>query len=176
MNDLLLNLILKNRNSDYNEMMNRKGEDMNNEGIKILLSETFEGPKGNGSWFTESKPGSGLFGTIDSLSSEEASVLVEGVTIAAHTDHTRYHLWANNQSLEGKTENLNWDESWKIGVVTKDEWEQIKNGLHHEYMKITKYITEEHNFNSSMTTNLLGALAHAAYHLGAIRQMVKIVK
>ena len=60
--------------------------------MKTILSETFEGPEGNPSWFTESKPGSGLFGTIDLLSSEEASVLIEGVTIAAHTDHTRYHL------------------------------------------------------------------------------------
>lgn len=43
---------------------------MMNDGIMTLLSETFEGPKGNGSWFTESKPGSGLFGTIDLLSTE----------------------------------------------------------------------------------------------------------
>ena len=26
---------------------------MKNEGIKKLLSKTFEGPEGNGSWFTE---------------------------------------------------------------------------------------------------------------------------
>jgi len=128
------------------------------------------------SWFTESKPGSGLFGTIDPLSSEEASVLVEGVTIAAHTDHTRYHLWANNQLLEGKTQDFNWDESWKIGAVAKDEWEQIKKGLHREYMKMTEHISEEKNLNSSTATILLGTLAHAAYHLGAIRQMVKGVK
>ncbi|MGE7118853.1 hypothetical protein ACQKIC_01375 [Peribacillus sp. NPDC046944] len=146
------------------------------EGIKTLLSETFEGPEGNASWFTESKPGSGLFGTIDPLSSEEASVLIEGVTIAAHTDHTRYHLWANNQSLEGKVQDFNWDESWEIGAVTNGEWEDIKNGLHHEYMKMTEYISQERDLNSSTATILLGALAHAVYHLGAIRQMVKGVK
>lgn len=149
---------------------------MKNEGILSLLSETFEGPVGNESWFTESKPGSGLFGTIDSLSAEEASVLVEGVTIAAHTDHTRYHLWAYNQLLEGKKQDFNWYESWKIGVVTKDEWEQIKKELHREYMKITDRISKEQNVNSSSANILLGTLAHAAYHLGAIRQMVKGVK
>ena len=149
---------------------------MNMEGMKTILSETFEGPEGNSSWFTESRPGSGLFGTIDPLSSEEASVLIEGVTIAAHTDHTRYHLWVNNQSLEGKEQDFNWGESWEIGAVTKGEWEEIKNGLHHEYMKMTEHISQEQDFNSSTATILLGALAHAAYHLGAIRQMVKYAK
>ena len=149
---------------------------MDMEGMKTILSETFEGPEGNSSWFTESKPGSGLFGTIDPLSSEEASVLIEGVTIAAHTDHTGYHLWANNLSLEGRKQDFNWAESWEIGSVAHDEWEDIKNGLHHEYMKMTEHISQEHDFNSSTATILLGALAHAAYHLGAIRQMLKCIK
>lgn len=149
---------------------------MMNDGIMTLLSETFEGPKGNGSWFTESKPGSGLFGTIDLLSTEDASVLVEGVTIAAHTDHTRYHLWANNQLLEGKEQAFNWEESWKIGAVGNDEWEQIKNGLHREYLKMSEHIGEEKNLKPSTATILISALAHAAYHLGAIRQMIKVVK
>ena len=149
---------------------------MKNEGIKTLLSETFEGPKGNESWFTESRPGSGLFGTVDPLSYEEASVSVEGVTIAAHTEHTRYHLWAYNQLLDGNTKAFNWHESWKIGAVSKVEWEQIKNGLHREYVKMTEHISEEQDFHSTAANILLGALAHAAYHLGAIRQMVKFIK
>lgn len=148
---------------------------MKKEGIENLLRETFEGPEGNASWFTESKPGSGLFGTVDHLSFEEASVFINGATIAAHTDHTRYHLWASNQSLEGSKQPLNWDESWKIGAVTIDEWEHIKNGLHSEYRKMTEYITREH-VSDSADSVLLGALAHAAYHLGAIRQMVKQLK
>lgn len=147
-----------------------------NDEIITILSETFEGPEGNGSWFTESKPGSGLFGTIDRLSYEEASILIEGVTIAAHTDHTRYHLWANNQVLEGKTQELNWKESWQIGAVTKDEWEQIKKGLHYEYMTMTEHLNDERNLDSPSTTSILGTIAHAAYHLGAIRQMVKVVE
>lgn len=146
------------------------------DGIKDLLRETFEGPKGNGSWFTESKPGSGLFGTINLLSTDEASILVEGVTIAAHTDHTRYHLWANNQLLEGKEQDLNWEESWKIGAVTGDQWEQIKNDLYREYLKMIEHINEEQNLTPSTAPILISALAHAAYHLGAIRQMVKVVK
>ncbi|MFB5663820.1 hypothetical protein [Alteribacillus sp. HJP-4] len=154
----------------------RKGDDMKNEGIKKLLSETFEGNQGNWSWFTESKPGSGLFGTIDPLSAEEASVPVEGVTIAAHTDHTRYYLWANNQLLEGKTPDLNWDESWEVGTVAKDEWDQIKKGLQREYMKMIEHISEDRNLNSAATDNLLAALAHSTYHLGAMRQMIKRVK
>jgi hypothetical protein len=154
-----------------------KGDDkMENIGIKGLLSETFEGPEGNASWFTESKPGSGLFGTINALTADDASVSVEGVTIAAHTDHTRYHLWANNQLLEGKAQNFNWDESWEIGSVTKDEWEQIKKELHREYEKMTEHINEEENLHADKANIYLGALAHAVYHLGAIRQMVKHVK
>lgn len=146
------------------------------DGIMDLLRETFEGPKGNGSWFTESKPGSELFGTINLLSTDEASILVEGVTIAAHTHHTRYHLWANNQLLEGKEQDLNWEESWKIGAVTGDQWDQIKNDLYREYLKMIEHINEEQNLTPSRAPILISALAHAAYHLGAIRQMVKVVK
>lgn len=149
---------------------------MRNEGIKNLLSETFEGPEGNASWFIESKPGSGLFGTIDPLTAKEASVLVEGVTIAAHTDHTHFHLWANNQLLAGEIQNFDWGKSWEIGTVTKGEWEQTLKKLHHEYTKMPEHISEEEELSSTTTNILLGALAHAAYHLGAIRQMVKAIK
>lgn len=148
---------------------------MINEGIKGLLNETFEGTEGNASWFTESKPGSGLFGTLEQLTAEEASIPVEGVTIAAHTDHTRYHVWANNQSLAGEEQNFDWNKSWEIGAVTKDEWEQILTQLHHEYLKLTEHVNGE-ELTAEKANNLLGALAHAAYHLGAIRQMVKVVK
>lgn len=57
-----------------------------------------------------------------------------------------------------------------------DEWEQIKNGLHREYLKVSEHISEEKNLKPYTTTILISALAHAAYHLGAIRQMIKVVK
>ncbi|WP_099156927.1 hypothetical protein [Virgibacillus ndiopensis] len=61
--------------------------------IKTLLIETFEGPGQEGSYFTESKPNTGIFGTLDGLSSEDASHSKHGSTIAAHADHVRYYLW-----------------------------------------------------------------------------------
>lgn len=149
---------------------------MESTGIKSLFNETFLGPEGHYSWFAEATPNSGLFGTIESLTADEASVPVNGVTIAAHTDHTRYHVWANNQLLAGKTEDLDWSESWKIGAVTEDEWKQIVEGLHQEYTNLIGHIDKHDDLSSETANTLMGALAHAVYHLGAIRQMVKAIK
>ncbi|WP_146102800.1 hypothetical protein [Pradoshia eiseniae] len=176
MNIRLSKCILKKGSFNRKLEYKRKVDERMNEEIKILFSETFDGPKGNRSLFTESKPGSGLFGTLDSLRAEEASILVGGVTIAAHTDHTRYHLWACNQTLEGKKLEFNWDESWEIAAVGEHEWKRIMKDLHLEYRKMTDFINAKQELSSSEVTVVLGALAHAAYHLGAIRQLTKSVK
>ncbi len=152
---------------------------MNNtlvEAVKTLLKETFDGPEGNQSWYTESKPGSGIFGTLEMLSAEEASIPIQGTTIAAHTDHTRYYLWMANTYLKGEKPNLNWGESWKITSVDQITWQQFKEELKLEYKALLEKI-ELIDLPDEQTANgILGSLAHSAYHLGAIRQMVKVIK
>ena len=144
--------------------------------VKTLLKETFEGPEGNGSWYTESKPDSGLFGTLEELSAEEASLPVNGTTIAAQTDHTRYYLWVARSYLNGEVPDKDWEASWKITSVDTNTWTHFTSELQQEYTKLLTTIDSLTSLDEQTSTGLLGAIAHSAYHLGSIRQMIKSIK
>lgn len=146
------------------------------EAVQTLLKETFEGPEEHGSWYTESKPGSGLFGTLENLASEEASIPVNGTTIAAQTDHIRYYLWVANSYLNGDEPSKDWNASWKISDVDQSTWGKFKDDLQQEYAQLLKTINSIDSLDEQTANGLLGALAHSAYHLGSIRQMIKVVK
>jgi hypothetical protein len=152
---------------------------MNNtlmEAVKVLLKETFDGPGGNGSWYTESKPGSGIFGTLEKLTAKEASIPVQGTTIAAHADHTRYYLWMANSYMKGEKPKLDWEESWKISSVDENTWARFKNELQNEYTTLLENIDSINSLDEQTSNGILGSIAHSAYHLGAIRQMTKVIK
>jgi hypothetical protein len=141
--------------------------------VETLLKETFEGPGGNGSWYTESKPGSGLFGTLEKLSSDDASISVNGTTIAAQTEHTRYYLWVARSYLNWEEHEKDWGASWKITDVDKKTWEKFKAELQLEYRALLKKIASLDSLDEQSSNGILGAIAHSAYHLGSIRQMIK---
>lgn len=138
------------------------------------LKEAFEGPRGVGSMFTD--PSTAMFETLEQLSSEEASMPVHGTTVAAHADHTRYYLWGTSEILKnGKQPEMDWGESWRITSVNETQWNQIQDGLRNEYFNLMKNI-DSVDWNTLTINEAMGSLAHSAYHLGAIRQMVKAVK
>lgn len=144
--------------------------------VRTLLKETFDGPEENASWYTEAKPGSGLFGTLEKLSAEDASIPVNGTTIAAQTDHTRYYLWVANSYLNREEPKKDWEASWKITNVNKITWEKFNNELQQEYTTLLKKIDSLDSLDEQISKGLLGAIAHSAYHLGSIRQMIKTIK
>lgn len=144
--------------------------------VRTLLKETYDGPKENASWYTEAKPGSGLFGTLEKISAENASIPINGTTIAAQTDHTRYYLWVANSYLNGEEPSKDWGASWKITNVDKIIWAQFTDELQQEYTTLLKKIDSLDSLDEQTSNGLLGALAHSAYHLGSIRQMIKSIK
>ncbi|WP_077604370.1 hypothetical protein [Oceanobacillus sojae] len=144
--------------------------------METMIKETFEGPPGEGSMFTESRPNSGLFGSLNQLTANEASTAVNGTTIAAHADHTRFYLWGTNVILkDGKQPEMDWGESWKINLVDEKRWNQIQEELRHEYVTFLERLNTI-EWSEPPTKEVLGSLAHSAYHLGAIRQMLKVIK
>ncbi|WP_099157738.1 hypothetical protein [Virgibacillus ndiopensis] len=142
--------------------------------VNECLNEAFEGPRGVGSMFTD--PNTAIFETLEQLSAEEASMSVHGATVAAHADHTRFYLWGTNEVLrKGKQPKMDWEESWRITSVNETQWDRIQNELRNEYLTLMKNI-DSVDWNTQTINEALGSLAHSAYHLGAIRQMVKSVK
>ncbi|MCM3381023.1 hypothetical protein MKZ19_21970 [Shouchella clausii] len=143
--------------------------------VKTLIKETFEGPEAKGSWFTEAEPNSGIFGVLGGTSSDLASRSVYGTTLAAHTDHIRYYLWGTNETLKkGKQPEMDWGKSWTIHSVDEQQWNHIQAGLRNEYVTLLQ-LMDDAEWNERKANEMVASLAHSAYHLGAIRQMLKVV-
>lgn len=139
--------------------------------IKMLLKETFEGPGNDGSYYTESKPNTGIFGTLDDLTAEDASRFINGSTIAAHSDHIRYYLWVIRTMISGTDFEKDWEASWTIATVEEVKWAEIREELHKEYVSLFAEIDTIDL--GKWLTNVNATIAHSAYHLGALRQMIK---
>jgi hypothetical protein len=147
-------------------------------GLKKMLQEAFDGPQKpvTVSWFTNTRPDSGIFGVLSQLTAADASKQIYGTTLAAHTDHVRYHMWGTNEWLyEGTFPTMDWNKSWEIQAVSEDDWHSIQEGLRNEYQRLLEKIDHIH-WTEDLANELVGSLAHSAYHLGAIQQMLKCMK
>ncbi|QQK74878.1 hypothetical protein HUG15_04180 [Salicibibacter cibarius] len=139
--------------------------------VKTMVKETFEGPPVpvKGSWFTDPEPNSGIFGVIEGLSCDQATMSVYGTTLAAHTDHVCYHMWGTNEILKkGKQPEMDWGKSWDIHSINEQQWNQMQEGLRNEYSTFLESI-DAIEWNEQLVNEVLSSLVHSAYHLGAIR-------
>ncbi|TDQ42653.1 hypothetical protein [Aureibacillus halotolerans] len=143
------------------------------ESLKLLLKEAFEGPSEEWSWFTNAEENAGIFGILEGLPAEKASLSRNGSTIAAHADHVRYHMWGTNEFLRtGTFPDMDWQQSWQINAVNEAEWDDIKQALVKEFNTLLAGI-DQVQWDEAHANEMLGSLAHAAYHLGALKQMIK---
>ena len=145
--------------------------------ISYLLRETFEGsPEGQGSAYLDR--GVGVFATIEKLSAETASHSIgeNEASISAHLEHARFYLIALVEFMNGRTEKVNWDESWSVKTVNESEWNFLKENVKRDYEKTAKAFQVIENWNDDNIGEAMAIVAHTAYHLGAIRQILKTVK
>jgi hypothetical protein len=139
-----------------------------------LVSEAYDGPNKAYTWFIDNAPKSGVLGTLEDISSEEASrTFVEnGSSIAAHTEHLRWSLALSNAYMRGEQPKSPWSESWLVKTVNADEWNTLRANLRGEYETLRGGIEKQQDFSDEqILTGAFAFVGHAAYHLGAIRQM-----
>lgn len=140
--------------------------------IAYLLRETFEGsPEGQGSAYLDR--GVGIFNTLEKLSAEQVSRETNDTTIAAHTEHAKFYLDRLCEFMNGRTEKVNWEDSWLIETVNEDEWNALRGGVRKSYETALHCFAENQNWSEDNVGMAMGMLAHTAYHLGAIRQIAK---
>lgn len=145
------------------------------EAVAYLLRETFEGsPDGQPSAFLDR--GVGLFNTIDELSANAASTEFHGTTVAAQTEHAKFYLDRLCEFLNGRTANVNWEDSWLIDTVNETEWDALRMTVRTSYEAVLHCLAELASWNEQQTAMAVGMVAHTAYHLGAIRQIAKSAK
>jgi hypothetical protein len=140
--------------------------------LLAVFREAFEGPPESWSYFTDSGAESGLFGTLEKLDAAAASRLSGDTTIAAHAHHVDFALEASNAWIRGDRSSRNWPESWSVSTVDEPAWRRLQKELRDRYAHLCQTIETHASDSAEALGGSIGALAHAAYHLGAIRQKV----
>ena len=145
--------------------------------LVTLFREVFEGcPEGaDGTWFVQGKEG--IFDAVENVSAAQASKAVSATspTIGAHVRHLCYYLSFLNLSARGEAADADWNGSWSKQEFTSDEWAELGSVLHKEYNDALHYLESNPVFkNQDVLTYSLAQVAHAAYHLGAIRALMKV--
>jgi hypothetical protein len=140
----------------------------------ILLRETFEGPSGPSTYFIDNDPKAGLFATIEGMSAEEASQPFGGsaASIAGHVHHVGFHLDMSSAWLRGDREPRDWSQSWTITTLDERRWADLRSRLRHQFEDLVRAIESEPTPRDEDLATAIAAIAHAAYHLGAIRQRI----
>lgn len=144
------------------------------ESAAYLLRETFEGsPEGQGSAYLDQ--GIGIFSTLNSLTAEDVSKNINGATIVAQVEHTKFYLDRLCEFMNGRTDKVNWDDSWLIETVNDAEWAALRETVKKTYEDALICFAAIEDWNEDRVGMAIGMIAHTAYHLGAIRQLAKSV-
>lgn len=142
------------------------------EAVAYLLRETFEGsPEGQPSAYLDR--GVGIFSTLSGLSAAAASKHFHGTTAAAHTEHAKFYLDRLCEFITGRTERVNWEDSWLIETVNEAEWDALQKSVKSSYENALRCLASVEDWNERSMGMAIGMVAHTAYHLGAIRQISK---
>lgn len=142
------------------------------ESVAYLLRETFEGsPEGQPSAYLDR--GVGVFITLSGISADAASKDFHGTTAAAQTEHAKFYLDRLCEFINGRTEAVNWEDSWLIETVDDNEWAALQGSVRKAYENALKCLAEERQWTELQVGMAMGLVAHTAYHLGAIRQIAK---
>ena len=150
--------------------------------IAALFEEAYAGSKdASSTWFTDNQPDAGVLGTLASLSAAEASVSLDGSgmagsTIAAHVEHLRWSLALTNALIRGEQPTASWEESWRVITVDAEGWSRLRDALSAEYRTLLQDMRQRSDLPAELVTPGISIVAHGAYHLGAIRQMVRQLK
>lgn len=141
--------------------------------ILYLLTETFESPIKEGNAYLDS--GAGIFMTLNKISAEAASkpAFPGATTLAAQTEHTRFYLVALEGFITGAHTRVDWNESWQLTTVTEVEWDALRSDLRKTYEHTVELIRSFKRWDEDELGDALAMLTHSAYHLGAMRQLVR---
>ena len=144
------------------------------ETLLALLTETFgSGDNPEGTMYLDR--GAGLFDSVASLSAAQASrkIIPGGTTIAAQVNHSLYYLEVLERYMQGETPKTDWSESWHLQTVDETTWQALKEKLDETYRRISATLQTQDDWDK--LEDGFAIAIHTAYHLGAIRQMLKLL-
>ena len=142
--------------------------------LAILFSELVDGAPHRGPYMLNHDD-PGLLRSLDALSAAAASSpSTGGASIAGHVEHVRYGLMMMNRWAAGDPDpwrSADWTAAWRTTAVTEGEWAALRRGLGDEAHRFLSVLREPRDVDELGLCNMIGIVAHLAYHLGAIRQI-----
>ena len=140
--------------------------------LREIVRETYEGGlPGEGTEYLDHT--SGIWTTLRPLSAERASVRPDGhPSIAAHARHMAFHLRVSAEWVQGVRMKRDWPGSFEPQTVDDAGWHAVLRELDEArtaYLAAISALPEETFLAEGAG---LGVVAHLAYHLGAIRQLL----
>jgi hypothetical protein len=148
--------------------------------VSKLLTEIFDGPPGGEAYILN--PGDpGLHRQLEMISAETASrqAIPGKPSIAAHVDHVHFGLSLLTRWLAGEENpwaGADWNGSWQRHAVTEQQWRLLRDDLREKANTWQKAVAERNDWDDINAAGALSTIAHTAYHLGAIRQILAAVQ
>jgi hypothetical protein len=147
--------------------------------VHTLLEELYIDPNPEGSWILN-RDDVGLLDLIDEFSAGQASAhpIPGRSSLAGHVNHLRFSLELLNRWSKGEEAfaDADWKGSWSFQTVTESEWQQLRDALRDEAQAWMEAIQVPRTWDEMALTGAIASAAHAAYHVGAIRQLVGLVE
>jgi hypothetical protein len=117
-----------------------------------------------------------LFGALAALDAATASKGVAGSSIAAHAHHVVFALEASAGWIRGERHPRDWDSSWRVQTVDAAAWKQTLADLRTRYEELKAAIGKHAGGSVEALGGAIGVIAHVAYHLGAIKQKLAMLR
>ena len=140
-----------------------------------LLFEIIDGPADpKWTWVVSTEPGSDLLGTLARFSAAQASAAPAPGrrSAAAHAAHLRFALELAARRLLGENPDADWDGSWEPGVVDDADWTRLQDQIRAASARLREVIANGEAWEQMAFQGIIATVAHTAYHLGAIRQLL----
>ncbi len=147
--------------------------------LGVVFSEIVNGPASTGA-FLLNRGDQGLLQSLERLSPTEASAVPGGggASIAAHVDHLCYGLellirWSRGDE---PFHDANFAASWQRLSVSDSEWVKLRERLRAAVGQWQQALREPSMWSQLALSEMIASVAHIAYHLGAIRQINRLLR
>lgn len=135
------------------------------------MNEAFDALEGQ-AWYE------GLLPTLEHLNADMASRTSAAgrSSIAAHCEHLRYVLEVMNAWTRGERPEIDWAQSWQHVTVTPAGWDALRTAIRDEGNRLEVALRERSEWTQRFAQLAINNVAHIAYHVGAIRQLLLQVR
>lgn len=147
--------------------------------LQALYDEAFFGPgEVKFTWFADNEPGSGLIGRLRQIDAATASAAPGPGrrSIVGHARHALVHAEGGLAYIRGDRSAVDWVASFDPPTASDEEWAALLDRFERSCQALREAIAGIDLTRHENLCGAMGTFTHAAYHLGAIRQILLDVR